>query len=257
MTFRDMLQAAADVLQKKQIIINVPFLPVRLYGWYLRFLDRQAHPALIKLAVEYLGHDSVVRSNPVQKFIEKDAVLPRQVIDPYIRKWAKLPPNPRQPFFRKYIAGLRSKSNVRSIQRITLPLGRNAAWVVDTYFYWLPRFTGLLVTCEIDDAGNCRYYNRFPRLLLITLSLKQEQSSPDRRLYLIIDGLLAKGHDELTPRFEFRDVLNGRYTIVALHDFLPVLPWGLYFVTQAVMHLVVMRTFQKYIAKMGPDHSAR
>ena len=247
LTFREMLQRAADVLKKKQNIIAIPFLPARLYGWYLRLLDRQAHPALIRLAVEYLGHDSVVRSNPVQEFIEKDAVLPREVIEPYIRQWAQLPSNPRQTFLKRYIAGLRSKSNVRSIQRMVLPPGRNAAWVVDTYFQWLPRFTGLLVVCEVDKDGNCRYYSRFPRLLLITLSLQQEQSSPDRRLYLITEGLLAKGHDELTPRFEFRDVLNGRYTIVALHDFLPVLPWGLYFVSQAVMHLVVMRIFQKYL----------
>ena len=71
-------------------------------------------------------------------------------------------------------------------------------------------------------------------------------------MYFITEGLLAKGHDALTPRLEFRDVLNGRYTIVALHDFMPVLPWGLYFVTQAVVHLIVMRNFQKYMAKMLP-----
>ena len=253
MTFREMLENAANVLKKKQVIINAPFLVARLYGWYLRFLDRQAHPALIRLAVKYLGHDSLVRSNPVQEFIEKDAIQPREVIEPYIRQWAQLPPNPRQPFLQKYMADLRARSNVRSIQRVTLPEGRNAAWVVDTYFHWLPRFTGLMVICEVDDNGNCRYYSRFPRLLLITLSLQQEQSSPDRRLYHITEGLLAKGHDALTPRFEFRDVLNGRFTIVALHDFLPVLPWGLYFISQAIMHLVVMRTFQKYIAKMAVD----
>jgi hypothetical protein len=87
------------------------------------------------------------------------------------------------------------------------------------------------------------------------MSFQQELSSPDRRMYFITEGLLAKGHDDLTPRLEFRDVLNGRYTIVALHDFMPVLPWGLYFVTQALVHLVVMRNFQKYIAKMlsGPS----
>ena len=255
LTFRDMLQTAANVLKKKQIIIIVPFLPARLYGWYLRFLDREAHPALIKLAVEELGHNSVVRSNPVQEFIRPNAVLPHKVINPYIKKWAQLPPNPRQQFFRKYIAGLRSKSNVRSIQRIALPRGRNAAWVVDTYFQWLPRFTRLLIICEVDGAGTCRYYNRFPRLHLLTLSFQQELSSPDRRMYFITEGLLARGHDELNPRLEFRDVLNGRYTIVALHDFMPVLPWGLYFVTQAIMHLVVMRNFQKYIAEMGPDPS--
>ena len=257
LTFREMLRDAADILQKKQIIIDVPFLPVRLYGWYLRFLDRQAHPVLIKLAIRYLGHNSVARRNPVQDFIENDAVLPRQAIAPYIKEWAKLPPNPRQPFFKKYIASLRSMSNVRSIQRVTLPRGRNAAWVGNTYFQWLPRFTRSFLVCEVDTVGTCRYFNRFPRLHLLTLSFQQELSSPDRRMYFITGGLLAKGHDRIKPRLEFRDVLNGRYTIVALHDYMPVLPWGLFLVTQAIMHLVIMFNFQKYMSKISPGPSRK
>jgi nucleoside-diphosphate-sugar epimerase len=257
LTFRDMLRASAEILKKKIIIIDVPFLSVRLYGWYLRLLARQAHPVLIKLAVKYIGHDSVVRSNPVQEFIQKDALLPRQAIEPYIKEWAKLPPNPRQPFFKTYVDDLRSKSNVRSIQRVALPSGRNATWVGDTYFQWLPRFTRRFLICELDANGNCRYYNRFPRLHLLTLSFQQEFSSPDRRLYFITGGLLAKGHSALNPRLEFRDVLNGRYTIVSLHDYMPVLPWGLFLVTQAVMHLIVMFNFQKYLSKMTSDSSQK
>jgi len=254
LTFREMLRDAADVLNKKQIIIDVPFLPVRLYGWYLRLLNLQAHPVLIKLAIKYLGHNSVVRSNPVQEFIAKDAILPRQAFELYIKEWAKLPHNPRQPFLKKYIEGLRSMSNVRSIQRVTLPPGRNATWVGDTYFQWLPRFSRRFLICEVDALGTCRYYNRFPRLHLLTLRFMKELSSPDRRMYFITKGLLAKGHNDLIPRLEFRDVLNGRYTIVALHDYMPVLPWGLFLVTQAVMHLIVMFNFQKYMAKMAPDN---
>jgi hypothetical protein len=257
LTYSEMLQSAADILKKKQRIINVPFLSARLYGWYFRFLDRHAHPALIKLAIGHLGHDSVVRSNPLQKHIETTAAPLREVIDPYIKKWAQLPPNPRQAFFKKHIASLRSMSNVRSIQRVVLPRDRNATWVAETYFQWLPRFSRLLLVCEVDAIGTCRYYNRFPRLHLLTLSLQQELSSPDRRMYFITEGLLAKGHDDLIPRLEFRDVLNGRYTIVALHDFMPVLPWGLYFVTQALVHLIVMRNFQKYMAKMSPGSSQK
>jgi hypothetical protein len=257
LTFRDMLWDTADILNKKQIIVEVPFFPARLYSWYLRLLDRKAHHVLIKLAIKYLGHDSVVRNNPVQEFIQKDAVLPRQAIEPYIKEWAKLPPNPRQPFFKKYIEGLRSMSNVRSIQRVTLPYGRNATWVGDTYFQWLPRFSRRFLICEVDALGTCRYYNRFPRLHLLTLNLKKELSSPDRRMYFITGGLLAKGHDTLIPRLEFRDVLNGRYTIVALHDYMPVLPWGLFLVTQAVMHLIIMFNFQKYMAKIAPGPSQK
>ena len=53
LTFRDMLRGAADILKKRQIIFDVPFLPIRLYEWYLHLLDRKAHPVLIKLAIKY------------------------------------------------------------------------------------------------------------------------------------------------------------------------------------------------------------
>jgi hypothetical protein len=146
-------------------------------------------------------------------------------------------------------------SNVRSIQRVLLPPGRNATWVGETYFKWLPRFSRRFLICEVDATGTCRYYNRFPRLHFLTLSFQKELSSPDRRLYFITGGLLAKGHEDLNPRLEFRDVLNGRYTIVALHDYMPVLPWGLFLVTQAVMHLIIMSNFQKYMARIAPEYS--
>jgi nucleoside-diphosphate-sugar epimerase len=256
LTYRELLRAAAAVLRKKQIILNAPFLTARFYGWYLRLLNRSAHPALIRLAVKYLGHDSVARSNPVQQFIETGAQKPRKAIEPYIRKWAQLPPNPRQPFFKKYVAGLRSMSNVRSIQRVDLPQGRNAAWVAETYFQWLPRFSRLMLLCEVDADRTCHYYNRFPRLHLLTLSFQPELSSPDRQMYFITGGRLARGHEDLNPRMEFRDVLGGRHTIVALHDFRPVLPWFLFAVTQAYVHLIVMRNFQKYMAKIISKPSA-
>lgn len=47
--------------------------------------------------------------------------------------------------------------------------------------------------------------------------------------------------------------LAHEYDIVALHDFKPVLPWGLYFISQAFAHLFVMRNFQKYMALVASN----
>ena len=251
LTYQDLLHRASNSLKKKHIVITLPFFPARLYAWYLRLLDRHAHPALIKLFVEALGHDLIAHDNPLQRFIVKNSAMPREMIEPYLKEYGHLPPNPRQPFLKKYVAGLRSKSNVRSIQRIVLPQGRNATWVADTFFKWLPHFARPFVLCEVDSAGNCRIFSRLPKLHLITLSFQPKHSSPDRRMYFITGGLLAKGHNELKPRFEFRDVLNSRYTIAAIHDFRPQLPWAFYVLTQAVIHLIAMRTFQKYMKKEG------
>jgi uncharacterized protein YbjT (DUF2867 family) len=253
MTFRELLHRASNSLKKTSIIITVPYFPDRLYKWYLRLLDRHAHPALIQLTVAALRHDLTVRNNPLQQFIAENSVRPREMIEPHIHKSGRIPSNPRLPFRKQYMAGLRSKSNVRSIQRIRLPQGRDAAWVADTFFQWLPHFARPFVLCEVDKAGNWRIFSRFPRLHFITLSFQPNHSSPDRRMYFITGGLLARRHDALKPRFEFRDVLGGRYTIAAIHDFRPQLPWGFYVLTQAVIHLIAMRTFQKVMRKKGID----
>jgi uncharacterized protein YbjT (DUF2867 family) len=249
LTLRDLLRRIASVLKKKQIAFTVPFFPARLFAWYLRLLNRHAHPDLIKLAIKALSQDAVVRDNPLQQLIAEKAMLPREVIDPYLKKWGRIPANPRRPFLKKHIAHLRAKGNVRSIQRIFLQKGRNATWVADTFFQWLPHSARPFVICEVNDSGTCRIFNRFPRLNLITLSFQPKHSSSDRRIYFITEGLLARGHAELTPRFEFRDVLDGRFTIAAIHDFRPQLPWGFYSLTQAVIHLIAMRRFQKYMAE--------
>ncbi len=250
MTFGEMLQRAAAVLHKKTLIVKIPYFPMRLYRWYLHFLDRQAHSELIKLMVDALHHDLVVRDNALQQFIAPQSLMPRKALDPFIEASGRIPSNPRRPYLRGHKAGLRSKSNVRSIQRIVLPQGRDAAWVADTFFRWLPRFAHPFVACELDDAGNWRIFSRFPRLHFITLSFQSDHSSPDRRLFFISGGLLARGHDALQPRFEFRDVLGGRYTIAAIHDFRPQLPWGFYFLTQAVIHFIAMRRFQKFMKQV-------
>jgi hypothetical protein len=50
---------------------------------------------------------------------------------------------------------------------------------------------------------------------------------------------------------EFHDILDGRYTIVAIHDFAPALPWNFYQATQATAHGFVMRAFQRHMATIA------
>jgi hypothetical protein len=55
-------------------------------------------------------------------------------------------------------------------------------------------------------------------------------------------------------RLEFREVLGGEACLAAIHDFKPRLPWFIYKVTQALVHLWVMKQFARHLAtlkKMG------
>jgi hypothetical protein len=88
-------------------------------------------------------------------------------------------------------------------------------------------------------------------LTLLELVLQPDRSTPDRRMYFITGGLLASGSRNRLGRMEFHDVLGGRYTIIAIHDFAPALPWNLYQATQATAHGFVMRAFQRHMSAMA------
>jgi nucleoside-diphosphate-sugar epimerase len=255
--FRELLRQAARVLGRHPAIVTVPLFTRRLYLGYLRLLDRSSHPALLRLAVENLGTDAVVKDNPVQRFVVEGATSPRDLVDASLGSSGEgLLSNPRDASSADYLADVRARRRVRSIQRLELPPGWNAASVADHYFRWLPGFNLHLVKCAVDEHGSCRVSSRIPRLVLLELGFQPGESSPGSRLYLITGGLLARGQVGGRPRMEFRDVQGGRQTIVAIHDFAPQLPWLLYRATQAAIHLVVMRAFQRHMARLASRPAA-
>ena len=51
--------------------------------------------------------------------------------------------------------------------------------------------------------------------------------------------------------FELREVLGGTALLAAIHDFRPALPWQVYQLTQARVHLAVMRGFGRHLARVA------
>jgi hypothetical protein len=50
-----------------------------------------------------------------------------------------------------------------------------------------------------------------------------------------------------TGWLEFRQVAHRRYTLAAIHGFVPALPWLLYILTQAPLHAWVMHAFGRHL----------
>jgi len=255
--YGELLRRAARVLERDPIVATVPWFPAWLYAWYLRFSSPGSHRALARLAVEDLRQDIVVGDNPVQAHIADGAAAAGDLIRAEIgRLGGRLPDNPRKPRLDEHISVLRSARQVRSIQRVVLPSGRDAGWIAGHYFSWLSRFTAPLVQCKVDAGGSCDVLSRLPRLLLLRLTFQPDDSSSDRRMYHVTGGLLARRQTAGRPRLEFRSVLNGRCAIIAIHDFQPRLPWIFYRATQATIHLLVMRAFQRHMSRFATGRDA-
>ena len=252
--FREMLQGAIDLLGKKRFVFTVPFCPEKLYRACIRLLNRDIHSDLIRIAIESFRYDMVVKDNLLQKTISSKAITIKEALAPYLGgNRDALLQNPRSTFRPQDDTELRTDSRVRSIQRLKLPEGRNAQWMAENYFSWLPNFLQFFVKIDADSTGSYRFYLRIPKLLLLHFEFKPQHSTPERRMYFIGGGIMAKILGGRTARMEFRDVLDNRYTIAALHDFNPSLPWIFYVLTQALIHKLSMTIFQKHLEKISPD----
>jgi hypothetical protein len=131
-----------------------------------------------------------------------------------------------------------------------LPTGRDADWAAVEYARWLPQGLRGLIRVEVDAGRTCRFSLAVFGLELLVLTHAPERSSPDRQLYFIGGGLLARMPQQ--GRFELRQLLDGRTLMTAIHDFQPRLPWALYVVSQALVHRWVMWAFARHLRG---DHS--
>ena len=146
-----------------------------------------------------------------------------------------------------------STRTVRSVQRLHLPAGKDATWVADEYRSWLPRFLRPLLNVHRDDNLSLSFHLAGLRRPLLVLDYSSERSTPDRALYYITAGLLARvrPHEPVRGRLEFRVVLGGHHVLAAIHDFEPRLPWFIYTLTQAKVHLLVMRAFSRHLQRIA------
>ena len=71
--------------------------------------------------------------------------------------------------------------------------------------------------------------------MLLELKLIDDRSSKNRQLYYITGGILTKRKD--LGWLEFRSILDNEFIITAIHEYVPKLPWFLYKLTQAKIHL--------------------
>lgn len=250
MDWRQILRLAADQQGARPRFVTLKRLPKRLYARWMRRRSPTTHPTAIRCMVKELSFDATVTGNPLQRALAPDLQPPIEAIQPMIENGEiyRLDAQ-RTRNMAAHEQQLRIASTVRSIQRVVLPRGCNASWIATTYFAWLQRFAWPFIRCKVQASGSCLIRLRGLGLTLLHLELENRISTGSRRLYYIRGGAFASSGRNERGRMEFRDVLEDRYTIIAIHDFVPALPWRFYLSTQAALHLFVMRAFARFVAR--------
>ena len=240
MTYQDMLAQTAEALGLKRTFFRVPFLSPKLSRLWIRLITGVSF-SLISPLIESLKHPMVAQNRELQDQLGQNGV---SFIDAVRDAIEKEYANPQKQYKKKAPS---PEKDVRSVQRLLLPTGKDARWVAKFYAQWLPEFMRPFLHVDVDETGSCSFYLSGIKKPLLILSYSNDRSTRDRTLFYITGGILSQTREGHRGRLEFRNVLNNRYVLVAIHDFSPTLPWYLYNATQAIVHLWVMHQFGKHL----------
>lgn len=253
MSYVDLMKRTADRLGKKRLIVAVPFIPTRLSVLGIRMVTG-AHRELIAPLVESLRHAMVAHSPTMQERAGISAEPFEQALDEALagEKGAKevdrhLARRDKQSEQGRYVC---------SIQRLPLPPGRDAIWVAQEYARWLPSLFKYVLRVTADERLNLGFRVTGCPKPLLELSYSHDRSTADRPLYYITGGLLARETEETDgrapARLEFRESPDRRSALAAIFNYRPALPWWFYRLTQAPIHLLVMKLFAWHLARQHP-----
>lgn len=238
LTYCEMLRRLAAAMGLKRRFVEVPFNGLSFYRLFLA-LFTGAPRELVAPLLESVRHPLAARDRSFQLA----AGVPGLPFDEAAARALSAPRSELAPHTPPFV------HNVRSVQRLEMPQGKDARWAAERYTEWLPRLFKTFIRAEIDEDRNVRLMLRFPRVCLLEHAFLRDRSSDaDRQVFYITGGLLAKQDRRSTrrARLEFR-VVSGRWLLVAVHDYRPTLPWRLYNLTQAVVHPWVVRGFGEYL----------
>ncbi len=259
LTYQDLMQRIAAALGVRRLMFPTGVFSPGLSRLWVGLFG-SAPRALVAPLIESLRHEMVVRDNPLQRALAPESIGLDEALDRALGSDEPVPAPPSSIDRRSADQRTRTADrSVRSVQRLPLPKGRDAAFVAREYAAFLPRFAGSPIRVESDPDGSSRIFTAWGSKLLMELRHAPERSTPDRQVLDVVGGALVRRDGGPAGRLEFREVGDGRHVLAAVHDFRPALPWFIYQWTQARTHLRVMSGFARHLARWDEhvrEHSA-
>ncbi|MFC7322707.1 NAD(P)H-binding protein [Halobacillus campisalis] len=244
MTYKDMMVQTAEAMGRKPKLFDVPFITVKLSRLWVS-LTTQSPKEMVYPLIESLVHPMTASSENMDEEISHGKMTFKQAAEWSLEKEKESSSSSNNKFKAPQV-----QQDVRSVQRIQLPEGKDAEWAAQHYVEWLSNKFNPLLQSETDEKMNYRIKLAFPDKPLLKLSYSHERSTSKRTLYYITGGLFFDSNKNERGRLEFRQIPGTQECIVAIHDYMPSLPWFIYKYTQARVHLFVMYLYRKHLQSM-------
>lgn len=242
LTYETLLRQMAEVLSVKRRMVPVPIRSTEFSKRWVTLFGGASYELVSPLI------DSLLCDLP--------AAQPDPLVRPHVRFRAfkamatEALANGRRPTPPRLKPRASKVNSVRSIQRLPSLPSRDCRWIAAEYMKWLPILFRALIRVHSDPATGVVQFVFVPiRLPLLVLQYVDSKAAVDRRKFHIVGGVLSRTSD--TGWLEFRQVQHRRYTLAAIHEFVPSLPWYLYLLTQAPLHAWVMGRFGKHLVQVG------
>lgn len=230
LSYREMMRETARVMGKRRYMLPVPLVTPGLSRLWVSLVTGSPK-ALVAPLIQSLRHPMVAEDRWLQERIDLPGKGFAEALDEALRPEGLV----RQPM-------------ARSVQRLSVPPGRDAIWLAAEFAAWLPAGLRGLVRVARSETGLEFFAVGLPWPLLV-LSYRPDRSGENRALFEVKGGLLA-GKAIGFPRLEFRMMPTGEEALAAVHQFSPRLPWWVYTRTQARGHAWVMWRFGRHLERV-------
>lgn len=240
LSYEEMMAHLSTKLNRNHLFIPVPFVSPSLSKLWVRLITGAPKNLVYPLVDSLKTHMIPLTPKPKEINFIKMMSFSDSIDRSLNERDADV--NPRAYSYH----GTDSNSSVRSVQRVTTLFRSDVKSISNLYFKWLNGFLPSLLKIEQNE----NFYSIkliFIKKPLIVFEASEKRSFPDRELFYIRSGLLVG--ESVRARLEFRNIYNGLYKIIAIHDYVPSIPWYFYKYSQALFHLLVMRSFGKFLIK--------
>lgn len=238
-TYREMMRMTAAALGTRRLMIPSMFLSPGLSRLWVSLVTG-APRALVSPLIQSLRHELIARPSTLAEEAGFELTPTAEAIRIAVTSAENAPPHA----FRGARTG-QHRRLVRSVQRMTLPPGWNAADASSDYLSWLPRFLRAFLRATVHSPEEFSFSFAAYDAPLLILRHASERSSENRQLFYVTGGKLARPGNR--ARFELRQLLEGKTLLTVVHDYEPRLPWLIYVPTQAQFHRWLMHRFGAHL----------
>ncbi|CAM4353386.1 NAD-dependent epimerase/dehydratase family protein [Lacicoccus alkaliphilus] len=237
-SYRQLFEETAEVMDKKLPMVDVPIIPIFLSKLWVSVVAQKPKEMVYPL-LDSLTHSMVMKEENYVEGISNAPTTFKESVRIALEGELDQSSSSGGGILQKKDL---EKNDVKSVQRIRIPAQWSIEDTADYYINWLSRIGGKLINTSVDQNETSITLPFFKNPILV-FEKSDERSYEDRLLFYIKGGQFSRTDDGGRARLEFRRILDTDEVLIALHEYEPTLPWFVYTLTQAKVHLLVMKAF--------------